>query len=130
MHTRDKTDHKTLFRVCCPGEREVLLVLRAQRNATTQTLPMRPCGGGWWQQAVDLAPGEYRARYYAGDDDARTVYLGPAPAIERPVGQSFQTSGLDAVIAVGPDRARRWASHPAESGRDGSITQFATHLAS
>lgn len=114
MHALQTTaGTKTLFRVCSPGEQQVLLVIRAEQNATIQTLPMRPCGGGWWQQAVDLSPGAYRARYYAGDD-ARTVYLGPAPAIDPSAGHPFQTSGLDAVIAVHPERTTRRPFQPAD----------------
>lgn len=118
MHTLETAiGTKTLFRICSPGEQQVLLVIRAEQNATIQTVSMRPCGGGWWQQTLDLAPGQYRARYYAGDD-ARTVYLGPAPAVERPAGHRFQTSGLDAVISVRPERTIRRPFQPADRVAD------------
>lgn len=104
MHALQTTaGAKTLFRVCSPGEQQILLVIRGEQNATIQTVSMHPCGGGWWQRSVALVPGRYRARYYA-DDGARTVYLGPAPAIDPSAGQPFRTSGLDAVVAVRPDR--------------------------
>jgi hypothetical protein len=62
-------------------------------NQHSFVIEMRQMGGLWFAR-LELSEGDYRFRYYAGDD-RNVAYLGPACAAG-----SFH-DGMDALISIG-----------------------------
>jgi hypothetical protein len=64
---------RVTFRTICCGAREVFLV--GDFNGwSTQATPMQRIGRDLWQRVLSLAPGEYRFRYFTGDNRWITDY--------------------------------------------------------
>jgi hypothetical protein len=79
------------FDVTCPEPR-VWLVLTSD-NREPRVVEMRQRNPNNWFASEDLIPGEYRCRYYGGDD-GRVVYHGAAKT------EDSIDCGMDALVSV------------------------------
>ncbi len=81
----------TTFFLNCPEPRAWLVV----SSETHDSRVVEMCKGypNHWSASLWLLPGEYRCRYYCGDD-THVDYLGPAT-----LGRG-QTDGLDAIVSI------------------------------
>ena len=60
------------FHAACPEPRAWLVLTSANRES--HVLEMSQHDGTDWSVSADLAPGDYRCRYYGGDDRHVTYY--------------------------------------------------------
>ena len=87
------------FLMTCAAGTEVYLHLRRADGSILLCTEMEPQGGSRWGLTLPLPAGTYRYRYYV--ESGRVMnYLSPADVDVCPV----QMDGLDAVIAVTPER--------------------------
>jgi hypothetical protein len=79
------------FDLMCPQSRVWLVLTSADREP--QVIEMRQRRGMIWSASANLPPGEYRCRYYSGDDK-KISYYGPATA------EGCIDCGMDALLTV------------------------------
>jgi hypothetical protein len=80
------------FHLTCPEPR-AWLVLKGE-NREPRVLEMQHRDPSGLAARADLMPGEYRCRYYCGDDRS-VIYHGPAHV------EGSIESGMDALVSVG-----------------------------
>jgi hypothetical protein len=87
----NQLSHIVTFDVTCPEPRAWLVLIAGNREA--QVLEMRQRCPSEWFASADLSPGEYRCRYYGGDD-RHVHYYGPANL------EGSINCGMDALVLV------------------------------
>jgi hypothetical protein len=85
---------RVLFRIRWPARRALVRISAAGQEA--MSVPMDRIAADRWQAVVDLRPGTYLYRYYAGDEQT-LVYVPPDEA----EGRRRRRVGADAVLRVG-----------------------------
>ena len=80
------------FSLTCPGPRAWLVLNSDDRKS--RVVEMQQRYPGLWSAIADLIPGEYRCRYYCGDD-RQVTYYGPAHMA------GAVDCGMDALVSVG-----------------------------
>ena len=79
------------FRMTCPEPRAWLVLISDTQKP--RVVEMRQQNPSVWTACAELIPGEYRCRYYCGDD-RNVIYCGPAN-IEGSI-----EHGMDALVSV------------------------------
>jgi len=79
------------FQVTCP-ESQAWLVMTSDTQEPL-VVAMELTGAHHWSASADVMPGEYRCRYYGGDD-RRVIYYGAAK-----IAGSIE-HGMDALLSV------------------------------
>lgn len=79
------------FHLICPESRAWLVLASDHRKS--RVVEMHQQGPNVWAATADLIPGEYRCRYYCGDD-RDVIYYGPANR------EGSVAAGMDALIFV------------------------------
>jgi hypothetical protein len=79
------------FDLTCPQSRAWLVLTSDDREP--HVVEMCQQNRMLWSASADLSPGEYRCRYYAGDDQ-NVSYFGPASS------EGSIECGMDALLSV------------------------------
>jgi hypothetical protein len=87
----DQQSKAVRFDLTCPQSRAWLVL--TSDNRQTHIVEMRQRERRIWSASADLPPGEYRCRYYSGDD-RNVSYFGPASSAGSIDG------GMDALLSV------------------------------
>jgi len=91
-----------MFRLLSNEPKAFLVVADSEGNRVRATT-MRQIWPGIWETPFALQPGNYRGRYYVGDD-SQVIYHGPAcPEFlgeERPA----NVDGMDGIFAISQER--------------------------